>query len=137
MPVYEYQCGCGKRFDKFLRLADYQSEVTCECGAVATKVLSAPAVIGDYPGYECPVSGKWVEGRKAHEENLKRTGCRVYEPGEREAFVASRAREEASFDATIEASVEAELASMPTRKLEQLASELSSGADIKVERTAA
>lgn len=39
-------------------------------------------ISSDYKGYSCPVTGKWVEGRAAHRENLKRTGCRLLEKGE-------------------------------------------------------
>ena len=46
--------------------------------------LSAPRILSDYEAYECPVSGKSIEGRRAHEENLKATGCRVLERGEKE-----------------------------------------------------
>jgi hypothetical protein len=46
--------------------------------------LSAPRILSDYEAYECPVSGKSIEGRRAHEENLKATGCRVLESGEKE-----------------------------------------------------
>jgi len=41
-------------------------------------------VVSDYSGYECPVTGKWIEGRAAHRENLKQTGCRLLEKGEAE-----------------------------------------------------
>lgn len=44
------------------------------------RILLAP----DYEGYTCPITGAWVEGRKAHRENLKRHGCRVLERGEKE-----------------------------------------------------
>jgi hypothetical protein len=46
--------------------------------------LAAPMVVGDYAPYECPVTGKMIEGRYAHTENLKNTGCRILEKGERE-----------------------------------------------------
>jgi hypothetical protein len=45
----------------------------------------------DYKAYRCPVSGRPVEGRRAHQENLKRTGCRVLEKGEREQNQRNRA----------------------------------------------
>lgn len=47
----------------------------------------------DYEGYNCPVTGKWIEGRTAHKENLKRQGCRVFEPGELEAFKRNKPRD--------------------------------------------
>lgn len=46
----------------------------------------------DYKGYTCPITGRWVEGRAAHRENLKRHGCRVMEKGEKEW--AAKRREE-------------------------------------------
>lgn len=44
----------------------------------------APMVAPDLPGYESPVSGKWIEGRAARREDLRQTGCRPYEEGERQ-----------------------------------------------------
>lgn len=44
----------------------------------------APRVVGDFAAYECPVTGKMIEGRSAHAENLKATDCRILEPGEKE-----------------------------------------------------
>ncbi len=41
-----------------------------------------PILLGDYSAYDCPVTGKIVEGRVAHSENLKRQGCRLLEKGE-------------------------------------------------------
>ena len=43
-----------------------------------------PMIRGEYAAYECPVTGKMIEGRYAHEENLKATGCRILERGEKE-----------------------------------------------------
>ena len=49
--------------------------------------LKSPMIFGDYQAYECPVTGTMIEGRRAHTENLKRTGCRLLEPGEKEANI--------------------------------------------------
>ena len=43
-----------------------------------------PMIRGEYAAHECPVTGKMIEGRYAHSENLKATGCRILETGERE-----------------------------------------------------
>lgn len=137
MPLYSYKCQCGKAFDRFLKLADYQAPQTCECGAVAEKVLTAAAVRGDYEGYQCPVSGSWIEGRRAHEENLKRHGCRVLEPGETQASRAGAAAEESALDAKIENTVEGFIQTLPSAKREQLATELANEADTTVVRQGA
>ena len=53
---------------------------------------TGPMVMYDLPGYESPVSGKWVEGRAARREDLKRTGCRPYEGRESEAKEVAKVR---------------------------------------------
>ena len=50
-------------------------------------------ISSDYEGYNCPITNKWVEGKSAHRENLKRHGCRVFEPGELEEFKRNKPRE--------------------------------------------
>lgn len=54
----------------------------------------APAVFGDLPGYQSPVTGLWVEGRRARREDLKRTGCRPYEGFEQEKKEADKVQRE-------------------------------------------
>ncbi len=49
---------------------------------VAKSRIGFPQISSDYKAYECPVTGKMIEGRVAHRENLKRTGCRLNEKGE-------------------------------------------------------
>ncbi len=51
-------------------------------------------VWNDLPGYESPIDGRWVEGRKARREDLKRSGCRPYEGFEQESKEAARYRAE-------------------------------------------
>lgn len=53
----------------------------------------ACAIGSDYAGYSCPTTGKWIEGRKAHRENLKRQGCRLFEKGERQEYIRNKERE--------------------------------------------
>lgn len=52
----------------------------------------APMIVPDLPGYVSPVSGLWVEGRKARREDLKRTGSRPWEGMESERKEAARQR---------------------------------------------
>ena len=106
----------------------------CSCGAVAERQICAPAVRGDYAPYECPITGRMVEGRRAHVENLKRHGCRVLEPGESAEASRRRADSDRALEASIEATAEQFVTTLPSRKLEQLASELQSGATATVER---
>ncbi len=53
----------------------------------------------DIAGYDCPVTGKWIDGRKDHRENLKRHNCRLLEPGEKREAMNDRERNrEAAID---------------------------------------
>lgn len=54
----------------------------------------APDVIPDIPGYESPVTGKWIEGRKARREDLKRSGSRPWEGLEQERKEAAKVQRE-------------------------------------------
>lgn len=137
MPTYVYKCPtCEKMPDVIKPLALIDRVEQCdECLLVMSRVICAPIVRGDYAGYCCPVSGDWIEGKRAHQENLKKHGCRVQEPGEKEAFIKQKARDEAEFDAKIEATAEEFVEKLPESKKAQLYNELSAGADVALSRS--
>jgi putative FmdB family regulatory protein len=47
MPLYDYKCGEGHRFERMLPLARYSEPQTCDCGASARKLLCAPRILSD------------------------------------------------------------------------------------------
>lgn len=110
MPTYDYLCPkCSRRQERFLKLVDLdQVVVRCpHCFAAMDRLISKPMVRGDYEAYNCPITGKLVEGKRAHIENLKRNGCRVLEPGEtREAMKRAKADKEAATAAAVEKAIE-------------------------------
>ena len=135
MPTYVFRCpSCSQQFERVLRLSEYDSPQQCACGVVAERQICAPAVRGDYAPYECPITGRTIEGRRAHEENLKRHGCRVLEPGESAEASRRRAESDRALETSIESTAEQFVTNLPSRKLEQLASELQSGVTATVER---
>lgn len=138
MPIYSYKCetpGCEERFDKFLPLAQYQEEQSCpSCLQPAVKVLSPCRVIGDYPAYNCPITGKLIDGRKAHNENLKRTGCRILEPGETREFKKSLKTEDQKFEKELDHSVEKFIDQLPAEKKDKLMAEAEAGLTLTVDR---
>lgn len=136
MPVYAYKCtSCGSEFDKFLPLSQYKTPQFCECGKLAEKQVTAAAVVPDYAPYTCPVSGKLISGRREHEENLKRHGCRVLEPGESAAAAARSAAEDAALDKAVDATTEEFIAKLPAEKKDKLAAEVEHGVDVAFTRT--
>jgi|TARA_R110000803_G_scaffold128619_1_gene196088 hypothetical protein len=70
--------------------------------------LNMPYIAGDYKPYDCPITGKSIDGRVEHEENLKKHGCRIHEAGEFEDVKKNgQKRINASIDAAIDKSVDA------------------------------
>ena len=136
MPIYAYKCpDCSQRRDIFKPISRLDWEEPCEaCETPMERQLAAPAVIGDYAGYECPISGQRIEGRRQHEENLKRHGCRVLETGETEQVRRNRAQEEAAEDRGVDQTVEQFWEALPTDKRESLATAVSSGLDVSIDR---
>ncbi|UOF77835.1 hypothetical protein [Bacteriophage sp.] len=136
MPIYRYKCSvCGIGREIVKKIADIDRTENClRCSTAMNRQICAPAVRGDYAGYECPVTGKWIEGRRAHEENLKRQGCRVLEPGETAQAAAFRKAQDEAFDKSVDATVDEFIETLPTAKKEQLANEVSSGLDVSVQR---
>lgn len=71
----------------------------------------------DLPGYDSPIDGKWVEGRKARREDLRRSGCRPYEGREQEQKEANKvlAERERKLDALAERMAHTAWAQAPER----------------------
>jgi putative FmdB family regulatory protein len=134
MPLYDFRCTNGHKFDAIVKLANLEDLQRCHCGAEAHRLVSAPRIAPDYAGYNCPVTGKWVEGRKAHAENLKRTGCRLYEPGEREGLERRKQAEEAKLDSAVDETVERFITELPAVKRDKLIGEVEGGLTATVER---
>lgn len=136
MPMYDYKCPtCGGRREVVVPIAQIDDPVEClKCGPPMLRQISAPRVLGDYAPYQCPITGKLIEGRKAHRENLAQHGCRILEPGETDSYVRSRRREEAKLDSAIEATADELIAKLPTDKRDRLAAEMEHGLDAQITR---
>ncbi len=72
MPVYDYRCEQGHRFDAFQSMSDKPLVKCEECGAKVERVLHAPAIHfkgsgfhnTDYGTKKRPVSGEPTGGEK-------------------------------------------------------------------------
>lgn len=138
MPTYDYKCPKGHVHSHWSLIKNYKPVIACpQCSEAAIRhITSAPMgfVQGNYPAYACPITGKIIDGRKAHEENLARHDCRILETGETEQTKARRLAEEVAFDKAVEATAEEFVEKLPSAKREQLGRELESGADVTVAR---
>ena len=136
MPTYDFFCTtCNAlRPDVIRSLAEHGTPCPCpECGNTMRQLLSAPMLVMDYPGYTCPITGDWIEGRRAHRENLKKHGCRVLEAGEKEQMLKNKAEAEKTLDESLEQTVGAAVEAMTPRDQERLYQELSH-TDLAVQR---
>ncbi|WP_175740026.1 hypothetical protein [Burkholderia ambifaria] len=89
------------------------------------RTVEAPAVQTDLPGYTSPIDGRWIEGRRARTEDLKRNGCRPWEGMETERKEAIKRAEaaDAEFGKKIESGIAEVYNGMSTenqRALQQL-----------------
>jgi putative FmdB family regulatory protein len=135
MPLYEYKCTtCATQLTRFHKLSEHGTPQLCVAGHRMEQVLTPVMVRGDYEPYDCPITGKRIEGKKQHIANLKMHGCRVLEPGETEQAKRAAASSEAALDARIEETAVKFVQALPSAKREQLGRELDSGLGVTVVR---
>lgn len=111
MPLYTFKCpDCGALDRVFRKVAERNQAPVCQHGAIGhymQRIVEAPAVQADLPGYTSPIDGRWVEGRRARTEDLKRNQCRPWEgmDVERKEAVKRTEAADAEFGKKIEAGV--------------------------------
>lgn len=127
MPTYGYCCPKGHHFDTFTSIGNYVPKEICpQCGAISERYLTPQAISGDYAPYNCPITGQLISGKKEHEANLRKHGCRIIEKGEREDFDRRKASRDESFRQSVRQTVAEEIAKLPEEKLTVLEKELQS-----------
>ena len=136
MPLYDLNCkNCGVETTRFIKLQDLDEYQECGvCSGELQRIISAPFISVSDVGYTCPITDEWVGSKQAHRNNLDKHGCRLLEEGEHEHNQASRQRANIELDKAIEQSVEKEILSMPTEKVERLAKEVQAGIDVQINR---
>lgn len=136
MPLYDYKCPvCAARREIVKPLAELDRFESClRCQSAMLRQVSAARVIADYAPYTCPITGKLIEGRAAHRENLAQHGCRVLEPGEAERAARVRRESDEQVENALAETAAGIVANLPQEKKERLAAELGHGVDISITR---
>lgn len=122
MPLYEWSCPkCGRREDGFRTVDERHDSPLCH-GKRMGIVISLATVQGDIPGYESPTTGKWIEGRAARREDLKRSNARPYEgfAVEKREADKRKAEREAKSDAKLEKVIRSTFHQLPPAKRRSL-----------------
>lgn len=129
MPVYEYRCQKGHKFDRYLSMADYREPQTCDCGAEAKKIFSRPMLNLDmqpWDRYISPATGEVITSYKERNEDMKKSGCVDYEPSLKANTTKHMNTEDAKLEKAMDETVEREIANMPSDKKEKLFNEVAS-----------
>lgn len=138
MPVYEYRCPEGHRFDRFLPLARYKEPQICQCGKLGTRIISIPMLNVDMQPWEryiSPVSGKLITSHKERRADMAAHGCVDYEPSLKRENVRRAEAADAALEKKVEDTVEREIAGMSSQKRERLSNEMDAGLDCVYERS--
>ena len=119
MPIYEAECPkCQRTEDYFSSVDDRAKTPVCACGTVMARIISRPAVVADLPGYQSPTTGRWIEGRAARRDDLKRSGARPWEgfAAERQEAQKRLAEAESRADRKLDAAVRSAYHQLPPAK---------------------
>ena len=90
MPLYTFQCPeCGEKSTVFRKISNRDAPELCAADLTKMmRIIEAPAVQVDIGGYTSPIDGRWIEGKAARREDLKRNNCRPWEGMESEKKAA-------------------------------------------------
>ncbi len=135
MPLHDYRCAsCDEVTERFVKMADLDLPQRCHCGLTLQRLISAPFVRGDLPGYTSPVDGRWIEGRSQRREDLRRNHCVEYDPGMKTEAERRRVSQDNQLEKDVENTLDAEISKMPARKRELLEQEVRAGASAELVR---
>lgn len=138
MPTYSYRCKYGHEFDvtKPMRLSDEPE--ACFCGEAGAKVPAPFHAIGPRDvHYLSPIDGRPITSERMRRDDMARNNCMEYDPGVRQDYDRRIRKGEQALDSAVDATVEKEMASMPSAKREKLAAELSGGIAADISRATA
>lgn len=90
MPLYTFQCPeCGGKTTAFRKIMERDKPELCMSDLTKMmRIVEAPSVQVDIGGYTSPIDGRWIEGKAARREDLKRSNCRPWEGMEAEKKAA-------------------------------------------------
>lgn len=136
-PLYEFACESDHVFDRYLKLADYNTPQECGCGAKAKRRLTPTMISVLDVRYESPITGEPITTKKKRLEDMAESGCIPYEEGMRQDADRKVKEDESKLEKKFDATIDKAIFEMPARKREKLESELASGANCSYERRGA
>lgn len=76
MPLYSYQCKCGRRMDSFAKVEERHSAAPKCHGKMSLEIMATyvSADIAPYRAVAGDKAGEYITSRREHREYLKRNG---------------------------------------------------------------
>ena len=74
MPLYDFLCAEGHRFERVVKLADFDAPQACGCGEPAQRQLSAPRVVSDQITPCLGMDGKMHDSLASYRRTLRADG---------------------------------------------------------------
>lgn len=103
---------------------DYREQRSRILHGLADQSRPSHLIWADLPGYDSPIDGKWIEGRAQRREDLKRNGCREYDPGMKQDAKRNHQANNEQLDRVIGESVERMYNQLSDSKRKQLDREM-------------
>ena len=130
MPTYEYRCHAGHVTQAVTSYRCYQESVPCgTCTDMAQRVFTAPVMVKAAVDvqYTSPITGEPIQSHAARREDMARHGAVEYDPEMKRDYERRREDSMRQFEASIDRTVEEEIAKMPSAKRAALAREVIDG----------
>ena len=134
MPLYSFRCPNDHNFERVLKVKDYDTLQYCECGQKAKRQIVSTMIAPAFESYESPITGSHIGSKVKRNEDLARSGCVEYEPSLKEENDRRVKEDERRLDKEVDKTVDKMWDSMSSQKRENLARELTSGAELEYTR---
>jgi putative FmdB family regulatory protein len=76
VPLYDWRCENGHRFERAVPLRDFSQRQSCECGSDARRVISAPRIRSDVIEPRMGADGKLHDSLASYRRSLTPEGNR-------------------------------------------------------------
>ena len=136
MPLYDYECACGERFQRYLPISDYDEQQFGMCGKPAAKIfISAPLFkIQKDIRYRSPIDGREITTWKQRNEDLVSSGSIQLDDDVKKHINDVRKRQDEKEEREVDEYVERYIETLDSKSVERLGSELARGADLNYTR---
>lgn len=143
MPNYDWQCDrCHTQTEIYESLKAFGAiRYYCEvrdCGGTLQRLITAPALVSAQPEcrYTSPIDDRVITNYAQRADDLARHDCVPYDPELKKDQVRNQQARDTALDKSVDESVAATWAKMPTKARGKIASELvQQGTTIKIERS--